>query len=174
MTSKFLESKHEATSEEKLHAFGYGPWVEEVDYAKWEYKGIICQAQRNDLGCWCGYIEVPKDHPWFDEDETNMTVDVHGGLTYAGNRFDEHFVVGFDCAHSSDICPFQPSYNKRMKKDLKDQYDEQAMQIKESIKRLEELEAKYFSKHERSYKDINFVIAQCESLVDQMLDVKEN
>ena len=47
-----------------------------------------------------GYVELPENHPWFDEKEDlhYLTgVDVHGGITYHEGR-----VIGFDTNHLGD------------------------------------------------------------------------
>lgn len=47
-----------------------------------------------------GYIELPENHPWFDEEEDLQYftgVDVHGGITYHEGR-----VIGFDTNHLGD------------------------------------------------------------------------
>jgi len=65
------------------------------------YKGYNCSMERNFYGNWCGYCQLPNDHPdfnksYFDLDE----MDVHGGLTYSAlGKF------GFDCSHARDIFP---------------------------------------------------------------------
>lgn len=61
--------------------------------------GINCMTQ---LGPFTinGYIELPENHPWFDEEEDLQYftgVDVHGGITYHEGR-----VIGFDTNHLGD------------------------------------------------------------------------
>ena len=34
----------------------------------------------------CGYLGVPKDHPWYGKDYDEVDVEVHGGLTYYGQE----------------------------------------------------------------------------------------
>ena len=82
------------------------------------YRGYPVRARRAPRGHWCGYITVPRIHPWAmqactDEDgkaaapdEMRLlgAIDMHGGCTYA--EFEGGGItVGFDCAHCSDGIP---------------------------------------------------------------------
>lgn len=79
------------------------------------YTGYKCEINRpkdiqNTNGLyfgtfqWCGYVQLPKEHPYYNSDYHSIPVDVHGGLTYGydGN-------VGFDCAHYNDIATISTS-----------------------------------------------------------------
>lgn len=37
-----------------------GPWNDEPDFDSFEEQGYRCFLQRNELGVWCGYIELSK------------------------------------------------------------------------------------------------------------------
>ena len=112
-----------------------GEWMREVDKAQWRdaETGLACLVVRNHVGCWCGYVGVTSEHPWWQCSYDDCDVDVHGGLTYAGwggGGPEESRVIryapleddpvevvkerlgisslwwfGFDCAHSGDLCP---------------------------------------------------------------------
>lgn len=64
----------------------------------------------NSMGYRCGYVRVPKGHPWFEQTYVYVVANVHGGLTYSKkdvptNKVDadvEYWWVGFDCAHAWD------------------------------------------------------------------------
>ena len=63
------------------------------------HRGINCMTQ---LGPFTinGYIELPENHPWFDEEEDLQFfdgVEVHGGITYHEGR-----IIGFDTTHLGD------------------------------------------------------------------------
>ena len=104
-----------------------GEWTDEHDLELWtdEHTGYRCLAVRTTMGTLCGYVEVPSDHPWHDISYSDCLndppcgdgwcshgpdskVEVHGGLTFAGDR---DYVVGsgwwfgFDCAHAWDLSP---------------------------------------------------------------------
>lgn len=63
----------------------------------------------NTIGFRCGYVRVPKDHPWYGKHYDDIDVKVHGGLTFAKKDqecgkggADDGWWFGFDCAHSGD------------------------------------------------------------------------
>lgn len=87
--------------------FGPGPWQEEPDFLEFSHKGYDCILRRNHSGAWCGYAQIPKDHPWMENiDILDERIDVHGGVTYQGYRMeDDRYFVGFDCAHCEDFIP---------------------------------------------------------------------
>lgn len=77
-----------------------GPWMTEPDKLQWEdlVTGLPCLAVRGPMGCWCGYVAVFPNHPWYrcpynaelggkDSDGWEHTIDgaisVHGGLTFS-------------------------------------------------------------------------------------------
>ena len=63
------------------------------------HRGINCMTQMGPFTI-NGYIELPENHPWFDEEEDLQFfdgVEVHGGITYHEGR-----VIGFDTNHFSD------------------------------------------------------------------------
>jgi hypothetical protein len=62
----------------------------------------------------CGYVEVPQSSPLFGVDyssnppggdrSVDELIDVHGGVTYAGEKFGEgRWFLGFDCAHGDEL-----------------------------------------------------------------------
>lgn len=74
-----------------------------------EHLGYEFVTVHNGMGYRCGYVRVPKGHPWHGKDYDDIDADVHGGLTFAepdvpcakGGADDAHW-VGFDCAHCMD------------------------------------------------------------------------
>ncbi len=68
-------------------------------------------------GWGCGYIGIPKGHPWYGKEYADIEADVHGRLTYASfdnpsakpkSTQDGLWWIGFDCAHGGDTpinCP---------------------------------------------------------------------
>lgn len=93
-------------------------WESEPNDKKWtdEETGFECLIWRTPgPGHLCGYINVPTGHPWHGEDYdaiydmTENGINVHGGLTFAGDRKREgEWWVGFDCAHLYDLSPLSP------------------------------------------------------------------
>jgi hypothetical protein len=69
---------------------------------EWTTKaGLKATVIATDMGHRCGYVSVPKDHPWHGKTYDEVGLDVHGGLTYAGMR-DDLWWFGYDCAHLGD------------------------------------------------------------------------
>ena len=128
------------------------PWEYEPDLYEWTHRGIECVARRNMThGAWCGYVDVP--HRMWESfrilsvngtDTLDDRIDVHGGVTYSENSLDKDaFRIGFDCAHGGDKLP--------------------------KIRSAEVFMDKVFPQD--TYRDLAFVIVECESMVDQILKV---
>lgn len=97
------------------------PWRDEPDSLDFEAHGLPCAMRRGPRGHWCGYVGVPKQHPFFgastyafgefDARHWSDDIRVHGGLTYEANRLpdangaSEFWWYGFDCHHAGDIAP---------------------------------------------------------------------
>lgn len=74
----------------------------EIIYFK---EGFKCRvAKIKDLGHLCGYLVLPRGHPFYGLPAGRIPIAVHGGITYAEHEEDE-FYIGFDCAHYSDLVP---------------------------------------------------------------------
>ena len=68
---------------------------------EWTYKGRRCKIVMDpDLGHYCGYIRTGLRGS-LTTTKIHRLVDVNGGITYG---VDEDGWIGFDCAHSHDIC----------------------------------------------------------------------
>jgi len=128
------------------------PWEYEPDLYEWTHRGIECVARRNlTHGAWCGYVDVPTDayeklvsitHAYEKLEEEML--DVHGGVTYCALIVGRNIQrIGFDCAHGGDKMP--------------------------KIRSGEVFMDKAFPQD--IYRDLAFVIAECESMVDQILKV---
>ena len=67
--------------------------------------GYICEIKRSWDWTYCGYVYLPKNHPFYEKtcDEIENLIKVHGGLTFG----DSKGVFGFDCSHklAGDISP---------------------------------------------------------------------
>ena len=83
----------------------YKEWIHQPSGYKCEIKRIIfeCYDGLSDGGYLCGYVTIPESHPDYGKDyeESDIDIDVHGGLTY---RRDGKY--GFNCAHLGDMRPF--------------------------------------------------------------------
>lgn len=64
--------------------WGQGPWQNEPDKVQWLDKatGLPCLIVRQPMsGHFCGYVGVPKGHPAFGKDDTDVSV--HGGQNFS-------------------------------------------------------------------------------------------
>jgi hypothetical protein len=104
----------DATIDPSAHANGDNPWSCEPDRVEWDcpLTGLRCEIVRiGYLGHLCGYVWLPKGHPWNGVDcleiERSMRSHPHGGLTYSSPCRDSggRWKIGFDCAHAGDIIP---------------------------------------------------------------------
>lgn len=158
-----------------------GPWMEEPDAQAWQTKaGYPALVVRHPIwGHLCGYVFVNKEHPWHgvayndcmgepvcDEDEMwdckhrpESKIEVHGWLTYSGDKMaplgEETDVAplwgfGFDCGHGFD---YQPGM---------------AALVGDS---LEKKLADGISGYAVEYRDLAYVMEQCESLAEQLKKV---
>lgn len=96
-----------------------GPWDDEPDRLDFWESGFSCRLVRGGFGAWCGYISVPKKHPWYGRSCSQLdalhsdVLQVHGGVTYASANapaFGEgeaprFWWIGFDAGHAFDIAP---------------------------------------------------------------------
>lgn len=131
-----------------------------IDFAD-EYKGYAYACLINPSGYRCGYVKLPKGHPWHGKGyfELNNYVSVHGGLTFAeklkGDILGDGFWIGFDCAH---LIMDKPDYK----------YVNQ--EILETIKLFEKTLNSF---DERTVKTSNFVRKECKKLIDSCIDVSQ-
>lgn len=114
--------------------WGDGPWQDEPDKRQWldETTGLPCLIVRHKRGGHlCGYVGVPKDHPYHGKhyDADGIDVDVHGGLTFASacshgdeastvchrvedGEDDNVWWLGFDTAHLGDLSPGYATFQR--------------------------------------------------------------
>ena len=92
-----------------------------------ESNGYKCVVVITPMGHRCGYVGVNASHPLYlvlydEEIHKGLTleseINVHGGLTFSGNRLidlmnvdDTLWYFGFDCAHCCDIPDFDAALN---------------------------------------------------------------
>lgn len=96
-----------------------GPWKDEPDMLYRSKAGVRKLIIRTEFtGSLCGYIILEKGHGYHGRCVRSLDhVDVHGGVTFAGEAsclpYIEQFnlitpddwAIGFDCAHSCDYSP---------------------------------------------------------------------
>lgn len=104
------------------------PWEEEPDRLDWiTAAGFPAIILRGPVKSLCGYVGVSIGHPWYRTNESNISAQVHGGLTFGGMSDSFRFSptedlsdprvaamkrlgvsiwwLGFDTAHSGDLVP---------------------------------------------------------------------
>ncbi len=71
-----------------------------------DYEWIVTH---NGIGFRCGYVRVPKGHPWYGKYADTIGAEMHGGGTFAeadvpcaNGGADDGWWIGFDCAHAHD------------------------------------------------------------------------
>lgn len=74
------------------------------------HNGFEWTVVKNCLGYRCGYIRLPKGHPWHGKHYHDIdNAECHGGLTFSepdkpcGKGEDDAWWIGFDCAHAWDL-----------------------------------------------------------------------
>lgn len=120
------------------------PWEYEPDLYEWTHRGIECIARRNmQTGSWCGYVDVP--YSTLVDEFIDQTLKVHGGVSYNEYILDKDAQrIGFDCTHAGDKMPKMFNVETPMSNKI----------FENDV-----------------YRDLAFVIAECESMVDQILAV---
>ena len=94
---------------------GEEPWRTEPDRMAWRdaETGLQCLILRSYMGNLCGYVRVPRGHPWhgkrYQQRGIDRRISVHGGITFSGclggRRMKRGHWFGFDCAHWCDLVP---------------------------------------------------------------------
>ena len=165
-----LVETHLLTSDQKLHWWGVGEWVEEPDEVTFVYRGVKCLILRagsdyGELGHLCGYIEVNSDHPWAKVDPFDLNLDVHEGVTYGHEQGGGVYRLGFDCAHSRDVCPSVEKMLREVKEKNKDsEWAKSAIAFEDKWKKEC---PRIFMK---TYRNIEFCKLQCMNLVEQAIE----
>jgi hypothetical protein len=149
------------TRDEKLAAWGEGPWLDEPD--RLEFRSAVgdlpCLITRQrELGHLCGYVAVPPGHPMHGKDlDAVDELVVHGGVTYANEcagevchvprpgEPDDVWWLGIDCAHG--FRDYSPGMGR---------------EVREIMQR-----AGYT---EHSYKTVDYVRGELESLAAQLAE----
>lgn len=153
------------TPENKRLWWDEGEWVNEPDNYEFEYLGIKCTIRRIIAfdgrkedgtpfvfgGYFCGYCQLPENHPWIGK-EFDIDSDVHGGITFNRQKEDGHW-VGFDCSHSFDIVPCMIEFNKKIREESK-------------LKHPNLFKSPFW---DHTYKNIDYVIAECKKLAREII-----
>ena len=63
--------------------------------------GLEAAVVIHPAGHRCGYVRMPAEHPYHGLGYDEMSICVHGGVTYS-EEHDDGMWIGFDCAHYED------------------------------------------------------------------------
>ena len=171
-----MEMKYLYPRELKLQFLGEGEWLDEPDEIKFKYKSYECWVRRffekepyteklhYSGGYLCGYVAIPSDHPSYQKRYEDIDIAVHGGLTF-GMCSERHW-IGFDCAHAGDLLPSMEQLMKTLPSMI------ELKKKNEELKKEFKLENHYL--FNSSYKNTEFCILECHSMVDQLIDIKNN
>lgn len=152
-------------------AWGDGPWQREPDRVDWIRDGLACFARRHpEHGHWCGYIGVPREHPYYGRKYEDVDdVPFHGGLTYsapckgdichtpAPGMPDDVWWLGGDFAHFPDL---SPGFAARMKV------------IAETIPAIAERESARAAFMRDVYRELEYVRAVVDEAADYLAGVE--
>ncbi len=62
---------------------------------------LACRLRRQEMGHWCGYVDVGRKMTNEEMEHLNISNIVHGGVTYCSEN-----LVGWDAAHHGDYFKF--------------------------------------------------------------------
>ena len=102
--------------------------------ARGNHAGLDYCVLSNGLGYLCGYVRIPEGHPYYGNEECDLDVVVHGGITFTAyceedSPWGAGYWIGFDCAHCYDA-PDPKEMDAEMLQSIKYMTDfEEAMNI---------------------------------------------
>ncbi len=162
------------TREEKLKHWGDGEWLDEDDFLVFDCSGYKCYiirvANRDGPngthlfgGHLCGYVVIPKDHPYYEKNvfDEELNIECHCGLNFSKFNDNSEWMIGFDCAHSVDYVPSIEHFKKT--KDKMIDFNK-IFPIPEGFEN--------FAMFNPVYRNMDYCIEQCKSIVGQLIEVK--
>ena len=77
----------------------------------WQERGYFCRIMRSTVSL-TAYIGVPSWHMYYDKKYDDVSIDCHGGLTFAGKFNDDpedRWWLGWDYGHGGDktLMPYE-------------------------------------------------------------------
>jgi hypothetical protein len=144
-------------------AWPRGPWDTEPDAVSWicpappHYR---CEIKRNDFGALCGYVLVPPRHPAHGHhycEDVFDGIDLDNALTHADlDDVSGEWAIGFHCSNRQDV---QPGLLQAMR-----WLERETWHPRDVHRRL----MKYLQPPGATYKTVDYVREQCESLALQL------
>ena len=80
-----------------LEKVATGPWDSEPDKLDFQWYKLPCRLRRGPAGHWCGYVGVPKNHPWHGKGYSTY-VDVPKSVVNRPLHEDEYSPINLLCA----------------------------------------------------------------------------
>ena len=77
-------------------------WDNEPDDKDFEHKGLPCRLHRNRMKAWCGYVGIPKGHPWHGKSYSD-SVGVPQSVIDRDLNIDKIGVIDLFCANRSQM-----------------------------------------------------------------------
>ena len=128
----------------------------------WTFRGYPCRVIFQPIGFRCGYVGLPSTSPYYGRSWDKIDLNVHGGLTYAKNELVNESAtnlwwIGFDCGHCDDLNDYGS---------LRKYYHDNA-EVLACADFHEKLDSQYPIPNAK-VRDLDYVVKECESLVDQL------
>jgi len=77
------------------------PWDKEPDELNGSYSGLLLHMRRGTFGAWCGYVGIPKEHPWFGKQYSDK-VEVPDSIRNRKIDTDQVGILNLLCAAFSE------------------------------------------------------------------------
>jgi len=176
---KESENKERYVKEYETKSYkGYDYKVKEIGFLI----DVVEKYQMNQYW-FCGYVQIPKEHEFYNKDYDDIGIDCHGGLTYSSMENNNEYWIGFDCNHYQDD-PLINDYNyveKECKKIIDSLFEEVKEEAKfkigdraiilNNLKNIENFKGGYVSELD---KHINKIVTIRKIFHDGIIKVEEN
>lgn len=110
---------------------------------RFRHSGFECMTRTSPMNIPCGYVGLPKEHPYFGKHYDDVDdIEVHGGLTFSGRWEEFHddlWWLGFDCGHAWDIDTpnVAPEYPWSFESNKSQEFvEEQTKRLAEQLKKV--------------------------------------
>jgi len=131
-----------------------------------ELDGYTCVVKFMPTCHRCGYVGVPKSHPFYGEMYENIPVECHGCLTYSDSSLisvesEGIWWIGFDCAHWGD----KPDFDKGL---------EYFSDSPQHIRLIESMRDSFVFFDDEFPKDLEYCEGECRRIVGQLKGFESN
>jgi hypothetical protein len=160
------------------------PWYSEDNKVDFEADSLRCCMRRGPLGSWCGYVGIPKSHPWWGKGYNDYIkptadmlgprdVDDHGAIdllcqAWSGKDATEELSVGLAMRVHGGLT-YARDHEPYGKPDGLWWFGFDCAHSGDLIPSF--AEGKYGAQDGDIYRDQQYVVAECQSLAAQLLKV---